>query len=46
MAIVHSTYSLKAALPTLDCVDIGALGITLGRLCAVDDEGAMTDGGP
>ena len=46
MAIVRSTYALKAILPTLDCVDIGALGITMGRLCGVDNEGAITDGEP
>ena len=46
MEIIRSTYSLKAKLPTLDCVGIGALGITRGRLCAVDDEGALNDGGP
>ena len=46
MAIVCSTYSFKVALPTPDCVDIGALGITMGRLCAVDNEGAITDGVP
>ena len=37
---------LNVALPTPDCVDIGAMGIPMGRLCAVDDEGAMTDGEP
>ena len=44
MATVCSTYSFKVALPTPDCVDIGALGITMGRLCAVDDEGAIANG--
>ena len=46
MAIAHSTYSLKAALPTPDCGGIGALCITRGWLCAVDDEDALNDGGP
>ena len=46
MAIVHSTYSLKGALPTPDCVGIGALGITMGWLGAIDDKGAPNDGGP
>ena len=46
MEIVRSTYSLKAELPTPDCGGIGALGITMGWLCAADDEGALNDGGP
>ena len=46
MAIGRSTYSLKGALPTLDCVGTGALGITMGWLGAVDDKGAPNDGGP
>ena len=46
MAIIHSTYSLKGALPTPDCVGTGALGITMGRLGVVDVEGALNDGGP
>ena len=45
MAIVHSMYSLKGALPTPDCVGTGALGITMGWLGAVDDKGAGNDGG-
>ena len=44
MEIVRSIYSLTAALPTPDCGGIGALGITMGQICAVDDEGAITDG--
>ena len=46
MAIVCSTYSLKGALPTPDCVGTGALGIAMGQLGAVDDKGAPKDGGP
>ena len=46
MAIVHSTYSLKGALPTPDCVGTRTLSITMGWLGAVDDKGAPNDGGP
>ena len=46
LAIGHSTYSFNVALPTPDCVDIGAMGVTIGQLCGIDHEGAITDGLP